>query len=152
MIDSMQRLGEYAAPLNLSILIENHGLFSSDGKWVAEVIKQSGRTNCGTLPDFGNWCLSAKWGTTQIDCTEVYDRYQGVADLLPFAKGVSAKSYAFDTEGNETRMDYPRLLKLVKEAGFEGYVGIEFEGFDMPEPEGIKATKKLLERSWQALG
>jgi sugar phosphate isomerase/epimerase len=151
MIDSMQRLGEYAAPLNLSILIENHGLFSSDGKWVAEVIKQSGRTNCGTLPDFGNWCLSAKWGTTQIDCTEVYDRYQGVADLLPFAKGVSAKSYAFDPEGNETRMDYPRLLKLVKEAGFEGYVGIEFEGFDMPEPEGIKATKKLLERSWQQL-
>ena len=151
MIDSMQRLAEYAAPLNLSILIENHGLFSSDGKWVAEVIKQSGKPNCGTLPDFGNWCLAAKWGTTQINCAEVYDRYQGVADLLPFAKGVSAKSYAFDADGNETRMDYPRLLQLVKEAGFEGYVGIEFEGFDMAEPDGIRATKALLERSWQAL-
>lgn len=151
MIDSMQRLGEYAAPLNLNILIENHGLFSSDGKWVSEVIKQSGKTNCGTLPDFGNWCLSAKWGTTQIDCAEVYDRYQGVADLLPFAKGVSAKSYAFDADGNETRMDYLRLLQLVKNSGFDGYVGIEFEGFDMPEPDGIRATQKLLERSWQKL-
>jgi sugar phosphate isomerase/epimerase len=151
MIDSMQRLGEYAAPLNLNILIENHGLFSSDGKWVAEVIQQSGKTNCGTLPDFGNWCLSAKWGTTQIECAEVYDRYQGVADLLPFAKGVSAKSYAFDADGNETRIDYLRLLKLVKDSGFDGYVGIEFEGFDMAEPDGIVATQKLLERSWQQL-
>ncbi|HMR57947.1 MAG TPA: TIM barrel protein, partial [Cyclobacteriaceae bacterium] len=86
MIDSMQKLGEYAAPLNLNVLIENHGLYSSNGKWVAEVIKQSGKENCGTLPDFGNWCLSAKWGTTQIECSEVYDRYQGVADLLPYAK------------------------------------------------------------------
>jgi sugar phosphate isomerase/epimerase len=151
MIDSMQRLGEYAAPLNLNVLIENHGLFSSNGKWVAEVIQQSGKTNCGTLPDFGNWCLSAKWGTTQIECAEVYDRYQGVADLLPFAKGVSAKSYAFDANGNETRMDYQRLLKLVKDSGFEGYVGIEFEGFDMAEPDGIRATKKLLERCWEQL-
>jgi sugar phosphate isomerase/epimerase len=151
MIDSMQRLGEYAAPLNLNILIENHGLFSSDGKWVAEVIQQSGKTNCGTLPDFGNWCLSAKWGTTQIECAEVYDRYQGVADLLPFAKGVSAKSYAFDADGNETRIDYLRLLKLVKDSGFDGYVGIEFEGFDMAEPDGIIATQQLLERSWQQL-
>jgi L-ribulose-5-phosphate 3-epimerase len=151
MIDSMQRLGEYAAPLNLNVLIENHGLNSSDGKWVAEVIKKSGQPNCGALPDFGNWCLSAKWGTTQIECAEVYDRYQGVADLLPYAKGVSAKSYTFDAEGNETRMDYLRLLKLVKDSGFDGYIGIEFEGFDMAEPDGIRATKKLLERSWQKL-
>jgi len=151
MIDSMQRLSEYAAPLNLNVLIENHGLFSSDGKWVAEVIKQSGKANCGTLPDFGNWCLSAKWGTTQIECAEVYDRYQGVADLLPFAKGVSAKSYAFDGDGNETRIDYLRMLKQVKDVGFSGYVGIEFEGFDMAEPDGIWATQKLLERSWNQL-
>ncbi|GIL22302.1 MAG: hypothetical protein BroJett042_08150 [Bacteroidota bacterium] len=149
MIDSMQRLGEYAAPLNLNVLIENHGLFSSNGKWVAEVIKQSGKVNCGTLPDFGNWCLSAKWGTTQIECAQVYDRYQGVADLLPFAKGVSAKSYAFDANGDETRIDYHRLLKQVKEADFTGYVGIEFEGFDVAEPDGIRATQKLLERCWE---
>jgi L-ribulose-5-phosphate 3-epimerase len=151
MIDSMQRLGEYAAPLNLNVLIENHGLYSSDGKWVAEVIKQSGKPNCGTLPDFGNWCLSAKWGTTQIECAEVYDRYQGVAELLPYAKGVSAKSYAFDAEGNETRIDYLRLLKLVKDSGFDGYIGIEFEGFDMAEPDGIRTTKKLLEYSWERI-
>lgn len=151
MIDSMQRLGEYAAPLNLNVLIENHGLFSSDGKWVAEVIKQSGKPNCGTLPDFGNWCLSAKWGTTQIECADVYDRYQGVADLLPFAKGVSAKSYAFDADGNETRIDYMRMLKQVKDVGFSGYIGIEFEGFDMAEPDGIRATQKLLERCWEQL-
>ncbi|HRE65998.1 MAG TPA: TIM barrel protein [Cyclobacteriaceae bacterium] len=151
MIDSMQKLGEYAAPLNLNVLIENHGLYSSNGKWVAEVIKQSGKENCGTLPDFGNWCLSAKWGTTQIECSEVYDRYQGVADLLPYAKGVSAKSYAFDADGNETRIDYLRLIKLVKDSGFTGYVGIEFEGFDMAEPDGIRATKKLLEQSWKKI-
>jgi sugar phosphate isomerase/epimerase len=151
MTDSMSRLCDYAAKGNINVIIENHGLYSSDGKWVAEIMRQVNKPNCGTLPDFGNWCLSAKWGTTQIECAEVYDRYQGVADLLPFAKGVSAKSYAFDEKGEETRINYTRMLKLVKDSGFNGHIGIEFEGFDMAEHDGILATRKLLERSWSNL-
>jgi sugar phosphate isomerase/epimerase len=151
MADAMSKLGEYAAPLNINILIENHGLHSSDGKWVSEIIKQVNMPNCGTLPDFGNWCLSAKWGTTQIACDEVYNRYEGVNDLLPFAKGVSAKSYEFNDTGEETRIDYSRMLQLVKDSGFGGYVGIEFEGFNMTEHDGIVATKKLLENTWKKI-
>lgn len=149
MIEAMSRLGEYAAKANINVLIENHGLYSSDGKWVSDVIRQVNMPNCGTLPDFGNWCLTAKWGSTQIECTEQYDRYQGVADLLPYAKGVSAKSYAFNEKGEETRIDYPRMLQLVKDSGFTGHIGVEFEGFDMSEPDGILATKALLEKAWQ---
>lgn len=151
MIDSMSQLSTYAKAFNLNVIIENHGLYSSDGIWIAEIMKQVNLPNCGTLPDFGNWCLSAKWGTTQIACEQVYDRYKGVKEMLPFAKGVSAKSYAFDAEGNETRIDYKRMLQIVKDAGFDGYVGVEFEGFDLGEPEGIKATKSLLEKQWQAI-
>lgn len=151
MIEALKRLSTYAASKNINVLIENHGLYSSDGQWVADVIKQVNMANCGTLPDFGNWCTSAKWGSTQEgkDCAEVYDRYQGVAELLPFAKSVSAKSYKFDDAGNETVMDYSRLLKIVYDSDFEGYIGIEYEGDPLSEPDGIRATKALVEREWQ---
>ncbi len=151
MIESLRALGAYAATKNINVLIENHGLYSADGKWVAEVITTVNLPNVGTLPDFGNWCTAAKWGSTEPSkqCQEAYDRYQGVSDMLPFAKGVSAKSYQFDADGNEKIIDYPRMLQLVRDAGYNGYIGVEYEGDLLSESEGIKATKNLLEKSWQ---
>jgi len=150
MVDALKQLCAYAAKANINVLIENHGLYSSDGKWIAEIMRQVNMDNVGTLPDFGNWCTSHKWGSTQEgkECTEVYDRYQGVLETLPFAKGVSAKSYAFNEEGAETIIDYTKMLKLVKESGFSGYIGIEYEGAPLSEPDGIRATKALLEKTW----
>lgn len=130
--DGLSRLAEYAGQLELNVIVENHGGLSSDGGWLASVMRLVDRPNVGTLPDFGNF----------YD----YDRYQGVEELLPYAKGVSAKSHSFDAEGNETKTDYRRMLRLVIAAGYSGFVGIEYEGQDLPEPVGIKATKKLLER------
>jgi L-ribulose-5-phosphate 3-epimerase len=129
--DGLGRLAEFAAQMELAVIVENHGGLSSNGKWLAGVIEQVGRPNCGTLPDFGNF--------------HDYDRYQGVAELMPFAKGVSAKSHEFDAEGNEVRTDYRRMLKIVLDAGYHGWVGVEYEGDKLPEAEGIKATKQLLE-------
>jgi L-ribulose-5-phosphate 3-epimerase len=151
MIDALKQLCTYAAQSNINVLIENHGLYSSDGKWIAEIMRQVNMPNCGTLPDFGNWCTAAKWGSTQDgkDCKEIYDRYQGVNEMLPFAKGVSAKSYSFNEKGEETIIDYYRMLKLVKESTFTGYIGIEYEGSPLSEREGILATKALVEKSWK---
>jgi len=98
--------------------------------------------NVGTLPDFGNFCL--QYGTD--GCAEEYDRYLGMEEIMPFAKGVSAKANVFDADGNEANMDYLRIMKIVKAAGFKGYVGIEYEGAELSEDEGIKATKALLEK------
>ncbi|MEO0571723.1 MAG: TIM barrel protein, partial [Bacteroidota bacterium] len=150
MIDGMGRLADYAAKENINILIENHGLYSSDAKLVTQIIKQVNKSNIGTLPDFGNWCLSAKWGSTQGDCNEAYDIYQGVSELLPFAKGVSAKSYQFNDMGENTKIDYYKMLKIVKDAGFSGHIGIEYEG-EMAEHEGIVLTKALVEKVWNNL-
>ncbi len=148
-IDSMRELCAYAAKENINVLIENHGLYSADAGWVGEIMKAVDLPNCGTLPDFGNWCINAKWGSTQDDqCTESYDRYQGVMEMLPFAKGVSAKSYHFGPEGNETKIDFGRMIQLVKKSGFRGHIGIEYEGTAHSEQEGIMATKSLLERLW----
>jgi len=154
MVDALKQLCTYAAVKNINVLIENHGLYSADGKWVAEIMQQVNMTNVGTLPDFGNWCLSHKWGSTQPgkECTEVYDRYQGVAETLPFAQGVSAKSYTFNEQGEEIVIDYSKMLKLVKDSGFDGYIGIEYEGEPLSEPDGIRATKALLEKTWERLG
>lgn len=145
-IDSLSRLGEYAAPLGVNVVVENHGSDSSKGFWVASVMKQVNKPNVGTLPDFGNFCITHPWGTTQEACSDEYDRYKGVEELLPFAKGVSAKSYDFDANGEQPKIDYKRLLDMVKASGFSGYIGIEYEGINQPEEEGIVKTKKLLEK------
>ena len=130
--DGLRRLSEFAAKQQLNVIVENHGGLSSNGKWLSETIKSVGLKNCGTLPDFGNF--------------HEYDRYQGVTETMPFAKAVSAKSKDFDSAGNETETDYFKMMKIVLDAGYHGYCGIEYEGSKLSEPEGIKATKKLLER------
>lgn len=135
--DGLRQLALFAAKHGLNVLVENHGGLSSNGAWLAGVIKKVNLPNCGTLPDFGNF---------RIREGEEYDRYRGVAELMPFAKAVSAKSHDFDAEGNEIHTDYRRMMKIVLDAGYRGYVGIEYEGTRLSEPEGIRATKALLER------
>ncbi len=144
-IEGLSRVGEYAAPHGIGVIVENHGSYSSDGTWLSEVMRQVNRDNVGTLPDFGNFCIERKPGDW-TECLEEYDRYQGTKDLMPFAKGVSAKSHDFDQNGNEVHSDYTRLLTIVKEAGYTGHIGIEYEGSELSEVEGIKKTKTLLER------
>lgn len=145
LIDGLSALSEYADKSGINVVLENHGLYSSDGKWVAHVMKEVGRENCGTLPDFGNFCTARKWGSTQDGtCPEVYDRYLGVKEMMPYAKGVSAKSYRFDEKGQETTIDFGRMLRIVQDAGFTGYIGIEYEGSELSEANGIIATEKLL--------
>lgn len=130
--DGLRRLCLFAKPLGISILVENHGGLSSNGKWLAAVMKTVDLPNCGTLPDFGNFGK--------------YDRYQGVRELMPWAKLVSAKSHDFDKDGNEVHTDYRRMMKIVVDAGYHGYAGIEYEGRRLSEVAGVKATKRLLER------
>jgi sugar phosphate isomerase/epimerase len=141
--DGLRALSEYAAPLGVNVIVENHGGLSSNGAWLAGVMKQVALPNCGTLPDFGNF---------RVAPGEDYDLYQGIRELMPFARGVSAKSYDFDEAGNETKVDYTRILKIVLEAGYHGYVGIEYEGSRLDEYEGVRATKRLLERVRAGLG
>ncbi len=139
-VDSLNRLSDFAKGSHINILVENHGGFSSDGNWMTEVFKSVKHKNCGTLPDFGNFCLTNDMGK----CIEEYDRYKGIRQLLVFAKAVSAKSHNFDTYGNETEMDYYRIMKMVKESGYRGFVGVEYEGDGLPEEEGIRLTRDLL--------
>lgn len=135
--DGLRQLSEFGAKLKLNVIVENHGGYSSNGKWLAATIRRVGLKNCGTLPDFGNFNISP---------TERYDMYLGVEELMPFAKGVSAKSHDFDAQGNETTIDYTRMMKIVLAAGYRGRVGIEYEGGRMSEPDGVRATLKLLQR------
>ena len=130
--DGLRQLSEFAANLKMNVIVENHGGYSSNGQWLSAVMKKVGLDNCGTLPDFGNF------GS--------YDRYKGVTETMPFAKSVSAKSHDFDEQGNEKSTDFLKMMKIVLAAGYHGYVGIEYEGRRLPEPEGVRATKKLLER------
>lgn len=135
--DGLRRLAEFGRSHGLAIIVENHGGLSSNGQWLAAVMKKVSLPNCGTLPDFGNFTL----GDNQS-----YDRYKGVAEMMPYAKAVSAKSYDFDPAGNETTIDYPRMLKIVKDAGYRSFLGIEYEGDRLSEPDGVRRTKALLER------
>lgn len=147
-IQGLGKLAEYAKPLGMNVIVENHGGYSSDGNWLSTVMREIQMVNCGTLPDFGNFCLKreggVQWGAP---CLEEYDKYQGVQDLMPFAKAVSAKSYEFDAVGNETTIDYKRMLKIVKKFNYKGFIGVEYEGSNLSEEDGIIATRKLLEKA-----
>lgn len=133
--DGLRRLTEFSAQHGLNTIVENHGGLSSNGEWLAKVMKTVDHANCGTLPDFGNFRVSQN---------EMYDRYKGVAELMPFAKAVSAKSHDFDGLGYEIHTDYLKMMKIVLAAGYHGFVGIEYEGSKIDEIAGIKATRDLL--------
>jgi sugar phosphate isomerase/epimerase len=135
--DGLSQLAAYGAKLGLNVIVENHGGLSSNGAWLAGVMKLVNMKNCGTLPDFGNF---------HVGGGKMYDRYKGVNELMPYAKAVSAKSHEFDADGNETKTDYLRMMKIVLEYGYRGYVGIEYEGNKVDAYEGVKLTKALLER------
>jgi L-ribulose-5-phosphate 3-epimerase len=135
--DGLRRLCEFGDTHQINVIVENHGGLSSNGAWLAGVMKLTAHPRVGTLPDFGNFRVSE---------TEQYDRYKGIEELMPFAKGVSAKSYFFDESGNETTIDFRRMLAIVLKAGYRGRIGIEYEGDKQSEDDGIRGTKKLLER------
>tara|TARA_B100001250_G_scaffold413575_1_gene448155 strand:+ start:3666 stop:4493 length:828 start_codon:yes stop_codon:yes gene_type:complete len=136
-VDGLQRLTEFSSKMDINILVENHGGLSSDGLWLSSVMKEVNHEMCGTLPDFGNF---------KIDKNREYDRYKGIQELMPFAKAVSAKSHAFDDNGDEIFSDYNKILKIVNASGYNGYIGIEYEGSDLGEIDGIQATKNLLNK------
>ena len=135
--DGLRRLSEYGDTHEINVIVENHGGLSSSGKWLTGVIKLVEHPRCGTLPDFGNF---------RVSDNEEYDRYQGVREMMPYAKAVSAKSQQFDAEGNELLTDYFKMMKIVVEAGYHGHVGIEYEGSELGEIEGIRTTQKLLQK------
>lgn len=140
--DGLHRLAERAEPFGLSVLVENHGGVSSNGAWLAATIRAADHAGLGTLPDFGNW---------QVSESERYDPYLGLSELMPLARAVSAKSHDFGPDGEETGLDYGRLLRIVRDSGYQGWIGIEYEGQRLSEPEGIRATQALLETTFAEL-
>ncbi len=151
-INGLGSLAEYGKQAGLNVIVENHGSYSSNGKWLSKVMSEINMPNCGTLPDFGNFCTKKSGpGFWDGDCLEEYDRYQGVEELMPFAKAVSAKSHDFNESGEETNTDFTKMMKIVKDAGYKGFVGVEYEGNTLGEMEGIKATKALLDKVIAAL-
>lgn len=131
-IDGLGKLSEYAAGQGINVIVENHGGNSSIGKWLAEIMKTVNKPNCGTLPDLGNFYE--------------YDRYAGTKELMPFAKGVSGKTHDFDQDGNETQIDYAKMMKIIADSGFKGYIDVEYEGSKLSEDEGVKVSIALLQK------
>jgi L-ribulose-5-phosphate 3-epimerase len=144
--ESLHRLCEVADEYALNVIVENHGGPSSDGTWLADTIRRADHPRCGTLPDFGNFLVSRTERDDGGSDEEWYDRYRGVEQLMPYAKAVSAKSHDFDESGTETGTDFERMLGIVLDAGYRGFVGIEYEGARLSEVAGIRATQRLLER------
>ena len=142
--ESLSKLSDYASDYNINIIVENHGGLSSNADLLMEVMENVNKDNCGTLPDFGNFCISRKWGYGDDGCEDEFDKYEGVRKLMPKAFAVSAKSHVFDENGNEKEIDYKKMLSIVKNAGYKGYIGVEYEKISLSEEDGIIATKDLL--------
>ncbi|MGI9532329.1 sugar phosphate isomerase/epimerase family protein [Lutimonas sp.] len=144
-VKGLTDLSTYAATKGINVLVENHGGYTSNGQWLAEVMAKVNMPNCGTLPDFGNFCMTEGYGSiNSAECEDPYDIYKGVSELMPYAKAVSAKSYDFDAQGGQPKIDYVKMLQIVKDAGYTGFIGVEYEGSNLTEVDGINATKDLL--------
>ena len=131
----------------INIIVENHGGLSSNASYLAKVMKNVNLDNCGTLPDFGNFCIKKIDPENYFSkCINEYDKYEGMTKLMPYAKAVSAKSYDFDSNGEESTIDFKRIIEITKEFNYDGYYGIEYEGLNLGENEGISKTKKLIEK------
>ena len=143
--DGLGRLAKYGQEQGINVIVENHGGLSSDSKKLVAVIEEVGADNVGTLPDFGNFCIAREGGGRwEGKCIEEYDRYRGTKEMMPYAKAVSAKSYDFDAEGKETKIDFGKMLRIVKEHNYDGYIGVEYEGENLGETDGIIRTRDLL--------
>lgn len=140
--DGLRRLCEFADPKGINVIVENHGGLSSNGAWLSATIAKVGHARAGILPDFGNY----QNASDDKGVAKPYDRYTGVEENMPYAKGVSAKSHEFDDQGNEIHTDYRKMMKIVLAAGYHGKVGVEYEGSKHSEDDGIKLTKSLLEK------
>ena len=161
--ESLQKLLEYGRKSNIDIIVENHVGISCNGAWLAAVMKQVNSKHCGTLADFGNFCVNRTKpptndiaGYMQTKCVEEYDRYKGIEELMPFAKGVHAKTHVFDANGNDTETDFAKMFSIIKASGFKGWVSVEYEGGVikmytkddkyLDDDAGVLATKKLIEK------
>ncbi|MCB0705134.1 MAG: sugar phosphate isomerase/epimerase [Saprospiraceae bacterium] len=148
--DAIGRLGAFAKAEGMTVLIENHGGISSNGAWLAELLTTLAPYDVGGILDFNNWCIAREGGGLwNGECIEVYDRFKGMRELMPFAKSVSVKSFEFDEAGEETSMDYKRLVGIVQDAGYDGYFGIEFESSTLPSREGVEKTRALVKKYWK---
>jgi sugar phosphate isomerase/epimerase len=167
-VDSLGKLIEYGSKQNVDVIVENHVGISCNGAWLAGVMKQVNSPHCGTLADFGNFCVNRTKPEAQtIDaymktkCLEEYDRYKGIAELMPYAKGIHAKTHLFDANGNDTETDFVRMFKIIKDSGFTGWCSIEYEGgllrmykkdeSYLDDDKGVIATKKLVEKAAAAV-
>ena len=146
-VKGLTLLSEFSQSSNINIIVENHGSHSSNGKALSGVIENVNLENCGTLPDFGNFCIKRENNNLYSGPCEIeYDKYQGMRDLMPYAKAVSAKSYDFDEFGNETTIDFKKMMDIIKEFNYQGFLGIEYEGNMLSEIEGIDLTKNLIQK------
>ncbi|WP_173021370.1 serine hydrolase [Lewinella sp. W8] len=134
----------------VQIVIENHGGISNDGEWLAELVGRLADVGVGSLADFDNWCVEREngqlWGAP---CTNRYDRYRGMMDLMPTAVGVSVKAFNFDAAGEEPDIDFGTMFDIIHAHDYRGFLGIEYEGDALPAREGIAATLALAKQSWK---
>jgi sugar phosphate isomerase/epimerase len=167
-VDSLGRLIEYGSKQNVDVIVENHVGISCNGAWLAGVMKEVNSKHCGVLADFGNFCVNRTKpetndiaGYMKTRCLEEYDKYKGIAELMPYAKGVHAKSHIFDAAGNDVETDFNKMFKIIKQSGFKDWVSIEYEGglLKMYTKEakylddyaGTTATKNLVEKAGLAV-
>jgi hypothetical protein len=151
-VDGLSRLTDVARTYGLKVMVENHGSYSSEDGWLSDVMRRVNKPDCGILPDFGNFCYKYKNNNWEEGCELMSDRYKLTKEFMPFAHGVSAKSNNFDAQGNCIETDYRKMLKIVKDGGYKGYIGIEYEGENLDEYGGIRATRDLLLKVGKELG
>ncbi len=155
-IDGYRKVTEYAKTKGIRTAIENHGFFCQESDRVEAIINGVHDGNFGALVDIGNFMCADE------------DPAKAVGKVAPYAMHVHAKDFHFKSGeefvpadgffmtrgGNYLRgaiighgtVPVLQCLRTLKNAGYNGYVTVEFEGMEDCKKgvaSGLKTLKKI---------
>ena len=123
-VECFQEVADYAAGIGIAVGLQNH---PSTGDDILRILKETDRPNFSFLLDTGQWVGSPAANKGQVD--PAHDIYRYMEQTAPYATHVRAKFYKIDS-GREEWLDYGRIVPILRDAGFNGALGVVFEGKD----------------------
>jgi len=148
--EAYRQLCDYAAPLGISVLLENHGFYINGSERVRLLVEAVARANFGIQLDMGNFeCVDERARTATAACLpyatvfhvkDFYLRCQNPGEGW-FAS--PAGRYLRGSIFGQGDLPAHAILGDVKRSGFDGPIILEFEGME----DCQQATKISLENA-----
>ncbi len=147
---------KYGADHGVKTMVENHGFFMQDSDRVEALTETVNHPNFGALIDIGNFLCADEEPLIAVSRMAKYAFHVHAKDFHRKPIGSEPGAWWFKTRGGfylrgaivgHGYVDIRGCMKLLKDAGYQDYVSIEFEGMEDNKPAielGLASLKKAL--------